>query len=959
MPSPDDASPPPESIQSLPPAASSVRLPKMRQTSAGQGPAGSGSALPLRTRPLPLSQSEASLPLRRGTPTNAASLYASTLTPPGSRSMSPVGLGRASSPSTRTMSLTSNTSSATAASGTAGASTIGTAPGSSSHAHPSLLPGAAFTRSLLDSPAADNPGDPLSLLLKAFVPHVAVYSSQDTDDLVREKGFSNGLWELLRPFGERMPGRVQVRDSNGAPRPWDDFSVRFVNFGDNVEAPESAQGIIQPPISPPPQLVNGRLVNPNGGSASDGEKTGSSADSTDASRSNATSVRIPLVEAIVEKHLTYAERAFSGVPATPHQHQLQQGNAAGLLDVGSTSPYYGLYLRRLLSGLPLACHETFAHPVACVIAISSRNPSPIQTFQELYRDISQGDRRLPPWVDGDFLRYYVLVHDEENGDIAQSMALFEKMKRSLGLHCHLLRLRSSQSAETDDDSLMLPRSDWMTAVEEYTDLSRSEAYEEAPPSDAGEGEGEGEDADDGFYDPTRYIFESDATAIRTFVRELVTQSLVPTMERSVSVWNDQVASKRKGLSGRFMSLSKRWGGFGGGNSNSGSGNRNSLGGGSGNSNSNYDAVHGYYNAEASEAVLRKLADYAFMLRDWKLAMSTYDILRADYNTDKAWKYHAAANEMCALSLLIMQPNLSSRTKLESINSMLEQGFYSYHTRCGNAYGATRIVALGLELQRLRGGPAVDDSVRWGTRLMEARLVGIIGDALLRERMAVCCATRAGRGSAGWGSWRRKSAFWSVLAAEAWVAQGKFIQAQRCLNEARKMYSMLQSDEGIDGFARARDFMLGLQSQIKQGLVVAGEAAAGADATSPPPPDATEAAAAAAVGAAATVKAASGEQDSADGAVTSTGVGQSATVAGQSAGEVDDVEEVVELLVDETSLKNARRRSRHDSLMGGSGAGQAGLETAPLRRLSPASEHRGESGEATADAQEKEAGFDQV
>ena len=807
----------------------------------------------------------------------------------------------------------------------------------------------------------DNPGDPLSLLLKAFVPHVAVYSSQDTDDLVREKGFSNGLWELLRPFGERVSGRVQVRDSNGAPRPWDDFSVRFVNFGDNAEAPESAQGIIQPPISPPPQLVNGRLVNPNGGNATNGERTGSSSeDSAGASRSNATSVRIPLAEAIVEKHLTYAERAFSGsgVPTSPHHHQLQQGNAAGLLDVGSTSPYYGLYLRRLLSGLPLACHETFAHPVACVIAISSRNPAPIQTFQELYRDISQGDRRLPPWVDGDFLRYYVLVHDEENGDIAQSMALFEKMKRSLGLHCHLLRLRSSQSAETDDDSLMLPRSDWMTAVEEYTDLSRSEAYEEAPPNDAGEGD----DADDGYYDPARYIFESDATAIRTFVRELVTQSLVPTMERSVSVWNDQVASKRKGLSGRFMSLSKRWGGFGGGSSsNASSSNRNSLGGGNGNS--NYDAVHGYYNAEASEAVLRKLADYAFMLRDWKLAMSTYDILRADYTTDKAWKYHAAANEMCALSLLIMQPSLSSRTKLESINSMLEQGFYSYHTRCGNAYGAARIVALGLELLRLRGGPAVDDSVRWGTRLMEARLVGIIGDALLRERMAVCCATRAGRGSAGWGSWRRKSAFWSVLAAEAWVAQGKFIQAQRCLNEARKMYSMLQSDEGIDGFGRARDFMLGLQSQIKQGLVVAVEAAAVADVTSPPPlSDATEeaAAAAAAVGAAApTVHAASGEQDSADGAVASTGGGQGATAAGQAAGEVDDVEEEVELLVDKTSLKNARRRSRHDSLMGGSGPGLAGLETAPLRRLSPAPEHRGGGGEGTADTQEKEAGFDQV
>jgi trafficking protein particle complex subunit 8 len=40
--------------------------------------------------------------------------------------------------------------------------------------------------------------------------------------------------------------------------------------------------------------------------------------------------------------------------------------------------------------------------------------------------------------------------------------------------------------------------------------------------------------------------------------------------------------------------------------------------------------------------MRKLADYAFMLRDWKLANSTYDIVRKDFANDKAWKYAAGA-----------------------------------------------------------------------------------------------------------------------------------------------------------------------------------------------------------------------------------------------------------------------------------------------------------------------------
>ncbi|CAK7275133.1 hypothetical protein SEPCBS119000_006524 [Sporothrix epigloea] len=950
MPPASNAPSPGEPIKSLPPAASSIKLPKMRQTSIGPLGGGGGNVeIPIRARPVPLSQSEASLPLRRGTPNSAAaSLYASTLTPPSSRPMSPVGGARDGSPAGRTLSMTSTTSSVTtgmAASGT-------TVTAGSYRPLSAATPGAPYTRSLLDLPSAEAPGETLNLILKAYVPHVAVYASRDTDELAREKGFPKGLWELLRPFGDRVAGRVNVRDSNGAPRPWDDFSIQFTKFRDNLETPESAQGIIQPPISPPPLLATGGRLRQQD-QRQRGSSIASSAShvsSTTASRgrsgtvdawSNATAARIPLVEAIVDKHLTYAENTFSGMPSLP----LSPSTGAPLVntitpgvDVNGTSPYYALYLRRMLSGLPLACHETFAHPVACVIAISSRNQAPIQTFQELYRDISQGDQRLPPWVDSDFLRYYVLVHDEENGDIAQSMALFERMKRSLGLHCHLLRLRSAQSVETDDDSVLLPRSDWITAVEEYTELVRSEAFDNGEDSKTGDGSETGEgmaDVDEEAAvesDPTaRYIFESDAVAIRTFVREMVTQSLLPTMERSVSMWNDQVASKRKGLSGRFMSLSKRWTGFGSSmNSNGGSGGR----GDGGNSSSNYDALRGYYGAEASEAILRKLADYAFMLRDWKLAMSTYDILRADFTSDKAWKYHAAANEMCALSLLIMPPSVSSRTKLDTISGMLEQAFYSYHTRCGNAYGATRVITLGLELQRLRGGLFVDEAVRWGMRLIEARLVGSIGDALLRERMAVCCTTRAGRGSLGWGTWRRKSAFWSVLAAESWVAQGKFIQAQRCLNEARRMYSMLQSDEGISGFARAQEYMAGLQEQLKQGLAVAGE---------------TAAAVIAGTDIATTVPLSPGEK-TAQAAVSADGAMSDLTAASVTAPPrpstpdlskrvVDDVEEM-ELLADETSIKAARRRSRQGSLLGSVGTGQAGLESAPLHstRLSVAAEH---------------------
>ena len=112
------------------------------------------------------------------------------------------------------------------------------------------------------------------------------------------------------------------------------------------------------------------------------------------------------------------------------------------------------------------------------------------------------------------------------------------------------------------------------------------------------------------------------------VREMVAQSIIPFMERCIATWNDQVASRRKGLSGRFISMSKRYFGTSRGSNST--------------STSNYDAVTASYVPSSNEAKMRKLADYAFMLRDWKLAWSCYDLLRTDFANDKAWRYHAGA-----------------------------------------------------------------------------------------------------------------------------------------------------------------------------------------------------------------------------------------------------------------------------------------------------------------------------
>ncbi|KAI9800315.1 MAG: hypothetical protein M1833_003429 [Piccolia ochrophora] len=675
----------------------------------------------------------ATLPQRLLNSSNSA-LYASTSTPSVSRSISP---GSRASPATDL----------------------------SSSVFGALTPG----RSSPLASEIQSQDDPRHLIRASYVPQIAVRASSDTEEIVRLKGFRGGLRELLRPFGEAVQGKVTVRDSIGASRVWEDFAVRFVGFGDGLEDPRT---------------LLGRNI--------DSKANGVSKQGRQPEASEATASRIggdiDQIDEVVSRHLSYAEMMSNSKPADYLTYK-----AIGNELASDTSPFQTLFLRRLLSGFPMSPHETFSHPVACIIAISSRSSNPIEALRQLYDSTSGGDQRYPLWVNKDYLRYYVLVHDEDSDDINKSTALFEQMKRHFGLHCHLLRLRSSQCVPTDDDSVAMPRCEWTSAAEELVEI-------------------ESRENDDDVDNMSGCIYESDATALKTFVREMITQSVIPFMERCVATWNDQVASRRKGISGRFMSLSKKWTGFGSRSSSAGGGG----GGGAGSSGSNYDALQGFYRPETPEAMMRKLADYAFMLRDWKLAQGTYDILRADFSNDKAWKYHAAANEMAAISTLLIPQPISSKTRSETLEQMLDSAAYSYLTRCVAPYEALRSLAVAVELLRFRGGSWADAAARWAIRLLEAKILGPTGHALYTERVAACYGARKGAGSERWGARRRKAALWSVLAANAWLDLDKRTQAQRCLDAGERVYGELPPEVGHTVFEDVQAFVKDLRLRLRSG-----------------------------------------------------------------------------------------------------------------------------------------------
>ncbi|KAG0634270.1 ER-golgi trafficking TRAPP I complex 85 kDa subunit-domain-containing protein [Tuber brumale] len=572
-----------------------------------------------------------------------------------------------------------------------------------------------FNQASLNSPRSPEDEDCKGLVCRAFVPYVAVHVSDDTNELAREKGFVD-FKDMLRPYGESIQGRITIRDSQGISTTHDDYGIRFVSLVDVAGSGEKWE-------SGTSRAMNGSSEKA-AGSGSRVFQGGS----------------VEEVEDLVNLHMERAEEL----------------NETSLPSDGDTpafnQSFYMLYLRRILSALPLSPHETFSHPVACVIAISSRNANPIDSLRNLYN--SGNHLPLPDYLSTDYLRYYVLVHDEDRDDIKKSTLLFDQMKKHFGLHCHLLRLRSGgASVISDDDAVVVPKSQWVSAAEELHEI-RSRDYDDEQ--------------------PTACLPDSDATGIQTMVREMTQVSVIPFMERCIATWNDQVASRRRGISGRFISMSKRY--F------STSSSRNST-----SSSSNYDALNQSYPPSSPEAQMRKLADYAFMVRDWRLAHSIYELLRTDFNNDKAWKYHAGAQEMAAISLILTGTGLTSKVRADTIAPMLDLSCYSYLSRCSATYHALRCLLVAVELLRIRGGGAADEAATWAIRARDMNTQGTIGHALITERVGACYTIREGIGSGAWGARKRKAAMWKMLAAGEWLEVAKLAQSRRCLDTALPVY----------------------------------------------------------------------------------------------------------------------------------------------------------------------------
>lgn len=279
-----------------------------------------------------------------------------------------------------------------------------------------------------------------------------------------------------------------------------------------------------------------------------------------------------------------------------------------------------------------------------------------------------------------------------------------------------------------------------------------------------------------------YLFDSDAASITTFVREMVSQSIIPFMEGRVATWNHQIASRWKGFGGRVMSLSKRWVGLGAVSRTKPSPSHDIASFGS-----NLDASQGHYMTESLEASMHRLADYAFMLRDWKLSTNIYNILQAEFCDAKAWSHLANVQEMTALSLLLTTQTTGAVLKNDVVDEMLDAASYSYLTRCADSSGAIRCLVLATELLRRIEKFEGEAVAKWADRALSLSIMSPLAQSILCERLAVSYISRTQVGKLSYGLRNRKAAFWNLLSSDVWLLLGKPKCAQIRLEQAKLVH----------------------------------------------------------------------------------------------------------------------------------------------------------------------------
>ncbi|KAI5949736.1 hypothetical protein KGF57_004559 [Candida theae] len=296
---------------------------------------------------------------------------------------------------------------------------------------------------------------------------------------------------------------------------------------------------------------------------------------------------------------------------------------------------YLTFLDKIITSNRPTAFETFNHPVAQVFVIDYDNDS-VDDLRKMMVEFR--NYNFPKYFQIDDLLMHVFIVFDSSKYNANELSGFQSNIRSkLNIESTLLAIKSSHDEKGEPEPEL--ETETLSLVENCTieeHLQRISLN----------------DLTSSFTIP-----QSVDTSIKFGVNTFINKYLIPHMQNKVRAWDDQVLQPKKSITGRFFSASRKL--F---NNNSDSNLLSSTSTTSAShSHTSFNHRENQYYKSSPEQITRKLADWSLMLKDYKYAYSTYDIVRKDYSNERAWLYVASTQEMCIVSLLLQHTTNSTVT----------------------------------------------------------------------------------------------------------------------------------------------------------------------------------------------------------------------------------------------------------------------------------------------------------
>lgn len=453
------------------------------------------------------------------------------------------------------------------------------------------------------------------------------------------------------------------------------------------------------------------------------------------------------------------------------------------LEVPSSTPWFESWRDTFLRVQYPSDHEFTKHFLACILVASSAENNLEEAFESLTQRLNQAQNKepgkLPKWFNFNVLKYFVILHDNVDGDSYIAEKAFDSVKLLYGVaNCFLLKMNSRSPKTSTTEHLPDPWSQFIINTIDMKEIKSNQDNNSVMKTSLEIGQ-EAEEVKNINYHPLSPVNEDfslsghisddekpennatkqkshgiclttdDVEQIKLLIYEFSRSCLMPYIEKQIHILNDTVSNK-KGVSKSLFSATKRW--FSPNKPGASSVAVNNL----------------IYSSDSPELQIRRLGDLYFMFGQYSLAFQAYHLAKRDYNTDQAWLYYAGSLEMAALAAF-MANDISKKTC-----DYMEESITTYLNTCKMTQFATRATILSsvcLKSQNMFG-EAAHQLIRMTSEESDLR------SALLLEQASYCFLQS---------KMVRKYAFHMVLAGHRYSKAAQRKHSLKCYKQAYQVY----------------------------------------------------------------------------------------------------------------------------------------------------------------------------